>query len=149
MKYSLPYIGFMVATLLPMTLYAETTPQAEDSLLATLKAAQPAYVMRDEDYRLDPKILKNSHVVGWVKAPLVDISRGDYVGYKRPVDVEMVVIAATGRIAETRLMQSSGSKKVDAKVQDALSSAILEKIPYADAHVSYVLRQKFDIEKPL
>ncbi len=139
----------MLLLMLPKVVNAETTHQAEVNLLETLKAQQPAYIMRDEDYRLDPKILKNSHVVGWVKAPLVDISRHEYMGYKRPVDVEMIVIAATGRIAQSNIVQSSGSKKVDAKVLDALSSAILEKIPYADAHVSYTLRQKFDIEKPL
>ena len=139
--------------ILPITLqswaFANDAQSVTDRLLATLKAPQPAYVMRDEDYLLDPKILKNSHVVGWVKAPFVDISRIDYVGYKRPIDIEMVVIASTGRIAQTKILQSSGSKKVDSKVQEALSTAVLEKIPYADANVSYVLRQKFDIEKPL
>lgn len=118
-------------------------------LLTTLNTQQPVYVMRDEDYKIDPKILKNSHVIGWVTAPLVDVSRSDYVGYKRPVAVEMTVIAATGVIAKTVIQQSSGSKKVDRKVQQALALAQLEKIPFADANLIYQLQQKFDIEKPL
>lgn len=120
-----------------------------EQLLLTLHQPQTEYVMRDEDYYIDAKILKNSHVVGWVKAPWVDISRQDYLGYQRPVSIEMTVLALTGRIVETKIQQSSGSKRVDAQVQKALKEAVLEKIPYADAYVTYVLQQKFDIEKPL
>lgn len=131
-----------------MNVHAYADSRSND-LLKTLNSEQPVYVMRDEDYKIDPKILKNSHVIGWVKAPLVDVSRSDYVGYRRPVALEMTVIAATGVIAKSVIRQSSGSKKVDHKVRQALALAQLEKIPYADANLSYQLQQKFDIEKPL
>ena len=124
-------------------------PEQEDTLLNTLIQPQPEYVMHDEDYYIDPKILKSSHVVGWVVAPQVDISRQEYRGYKRPVEVAMTIIAATGKIAESKMIRSSGAKKVDQKVLQALSQALLERIPYADANATYVLTQKFDIEKPL
>lgn len=122
---------------------------ATEDLLQTLHTPQPIYEMRDEDYRLDPKMLKSSHAVGWVRSPLVDISKREYQGYKSPVEVAMTVIAATGRIADVKILKSSGSKAVDQKVRLALLDALLEKIPYADANAHYVLDHRFAVEKPL
>ena len=122
---------------------------ATNDLLQTLHTPQPTYEIRDEDYRLDPKMLKSSHAVGWLRSPMVDISKREYQGYKSPVEVAMTVIAATGRIAEVKILKSSGSKAVDQKVRLALLDALLEKIPYADANAHYVLEHRFAIEKPL
>lgn len=122
---------------------------ATGNLLQTLHMPQPVYEMRDEDYRLDSKMLKSSHAVGWVRVPLVDVSAQEYRGYKQPIEVAMTVIAATGRIAEVKILKTSGSKPVDEKVKLALLDASLEKIPYADANANYVLEHRFSIEKPL
>jgi hypothetical protein len=125
--------------------YAE---QATDQLLATLHQPQPKYVMRDEDYRLDPKMLKSSHVVGWVDPPMVQLETADFKGYRRAFDVNMTVVAATGRIAAVDVLRSSGAKAVDQKIKEALLKASLERIRYADANATYILNQKFEVEKP-
>lgn len=139
----------LIVALCAVSQSAVFAQDAAEDLLQTLHMPQPVYEMRDEDYRLDPKMLKNSHVVGWVRSPIVDVSKQEYRGYQRPVEVAMTVISATGRIADVKILKTSGAQLVDHKVKLALLGAVLEKIPYADANASYVLEHRFAIEQPL
>ena len=125
------------------------TPQPYDALLTLLKKPPATYVMRDEDYKLDPKLLKDEYLVDWAIRPQFDFSPQELKNYKQTLSVEMTVIAASGTIVQSQVVKSSGSKKIDEKVVKSLRYARLESIPFMDPNVTYKLTQNFTMTSPL
>lgn len=118
------------------------------ALISLLTTPQPEYKISDQvdfDARLYPK----NYQIGWINSPEVDVSLRDYQGYQHPILVKMTVIAAQGKIVNIQILKSTGSKAADQKIIQALQSAKLEPIRYADANLTYVLEHEFEIQKPL
>lgn len=124
-------------------------PQSYDALLNTLTKPPVIYVGKDEDYKIDPRLLKNEYVVDWAIRPQFNLNPDELETYKRPLSVELTVIASSGNIVKSSVVKSSGSKNIDAKVVQALKSARLEAIPFVDPNVTYVLVQNFTMKDPL
>jgi TonB family protein len=118
------------------------------SLLSLLTTPQPEYKISPK-VDFDPSMYSKNHHIGWVIRPEVDVSLHEYQGYKRPILVEMKVIAAQGKIVEIRILKSTGSKAVDQHILRALKAAKLEPIRYADANLTFLLQHQFEVEKPL
>lgn len=142
-KYAALVLGLAVC----VPCFANTAP--EDALLNTLKMQQPTYVMRDEDYQLDPRLIQKERKIDWLVQPEVDVNAAEFKHYKNAIQVEMTVIAQTGHIAAVKILKSTGSKAIDDKVLAALQKARFDSIRFVDANLTYTLVHRFEIEKPL
>ena len=118
-------------------------------LLKTLEQPQSVYVPPVVEEKVDSSLYKNEYEVDWRSRPQFNITAQEYKSYKTPVKVKMTVIASTGYIGNAEVVKSSGSKKIDQKVVDAVKLARLDKIAHVDKNVTYTLIHDFDIKKPL
>ena len=143
--------SFIIFSLIFQTSFAEVeSNQAKyDQLLKILETPQPNYVIKDDDYKIDPKLYKKEYDVTWRVRPKFEISPSEFKQYKSPVKVKMIVVATTGYIADIQILKSSGSNTIDRKVKEALTVARLESIPFVDKSVTYELIHEFDLKNPL
>ena len=98
---------------------------------------------------INPKTKIKTYEVSWVNAPQYVLNAQDIKGYQRPVKIELTVIAETGYIGASQIVQSSGSKSADQKIQKALQVARLDPIPLVDKNLTYTVIQNFDEKNPL
>ena len=120
----------------------------EQELKALLITEQQPYVPKADpalDKKLKAQQNNKNYQVGWISRPKIEFSDSDYKGYKNPVRLKMLVLADDGRIVKAEVLKSSGSKTLDAKVIQALSSAQLEAIPMMDRNVIYSFVHEFSI----
>ncbi len=125
--------------------FAEANQTAD--LLSTLKIQTPE--IKTELPAEQQKIVKdykNNYVVDWITKPKFDVNASDMKTYKNPVKIRMTILGSSGLIIKSEIVKSSGSKDVDAKVVQALASAKLQPIPYADQTVIYELVHDFAVD---
>jgi TonB family protein len=120
----------------------------EEELKSLLITEQKPYVAKaDPELEKKLKAQQNSknYQVAWVSRPKIEFSDSDYKAYKNPLRLKLLVLADDGRIVQTEILKSSGSKALDAKVVQALASAQLEPIPMMDRNVIYSFVHEFSI----
>ena len=129
----------------PMS-WSNTDPYfALNQLLHTPVAA---YHIDDTPYHIDPKFLKDDYVVTWSSLPQFNFSSQELTQYKKPLQVELTVIASSGLIVDAKIVKSSGSKLIDQRVLEAVKIARLERIPLVDQNLTYRLVQDFKLTNP-
>lgn len=125
--------------------FAESNQTAD--LLNILKIQTPEVkTERPVEQQKIIKDYKNEYVVDWVAKPKFDVNASDMKTYKNPVKIRMTILGSSGLVIKSEIVKSSGSKAVDAKVVQALASAKLQPIPYADQTVIYELVHDFAID---
>lgn len=127
----------------------ESTDPRVEELLKILKTPVAEYQPTRVSDVINPKAKIKTYEVSWVNAPQYVLNAQDIKGYQRPVKIELTVIAATGYIGASRIVQSSGSKSADQKIQKALQVARLDPIPLVDKNLTYTVIQSFDVKNPL
>ena len=128
---------------------AESTDPRVEELLKMLKTPVAEYQPTRVSDVINPKTKIKNYEVSWVNAPQYVLNAQDMKGYQHPVKIELTVIAATGYIGASRIVQSSGSKSADQKIQKALQVARLDPIPLVDKNLNYTVIQSFDVKNPL
>lgn len=127
----------------------ESTDPRVEELLKMLKTPVAEYQPTRVSDVINPKTKIKTYEVSWVNAPQYMLNAQDMKGYQRPAKIELTVIAATGYIGASRIVQSSGSKSADQKIQKALQVARLDPIPLVDKNLTYTVIQSFDAKNPL
>ena len=125
-----------------------TTDTRVDELLQLLKTPVAEYEPTHVADVVDPKLRKKEYVVSWVNVPLYTASLLETKNYKHPVKLELTVIASTGYIGSSQIIESSGSKSFDLKVQKSLLVARLEPIPMVDKNLIYTVEHEFSMTPP-
>ncbi|SPL70354.1 hypothetical protein [Acinetobacter stercoris] len=121
-----------------------------DELMKTLQTQPAKAPMENTTGKNDPvKNYKKDYVVDWAIKPSFDLTDVELRQYKRSVKIKMTVLAASGLIIKSDVIQGSGVKFIDAKIIQALASAKLQPIPYADQTVIYEVEHEFSLKKPL
>lgn len=127
----------------------ESTDPRVEELLKMLKTPVEEYQPTRVSDVIHPKTKIKTYEVSWVNAPQYVLNAQDMKGYQHPAKIELTVIAATGYIGASRIVQSSGSKSADQKIQKALQVARLDPIPLVDKNLTYTVIQSFDVKNPL
>lgn len=129
-------------------LQTEATDPRITDLLKLLKTPVPDYQPTRVSDVIKPQTKIKTFEVSWVNAPQYVLNAQDMKGFQRPVKMKLTVIAATSYIGESLILQSSGSKRADEKIQKALQVARLDPIPMVDKNLSYRVEHDFAINPP-
>lgn len=149
MLYTMNFFAKTITVALCLTWMNTVQAEEMDSitdLMQTLKTKTPE--IKEVEPVKQQEIIKNykkEYVLDWLVKPKIEVSDADMKTYKNPVKIKMTVLGSAGLVIKSDILKSSGSKSFDAKVVQALASAKIQPIQYADQTVIYELVHEFSV----